>query len=121
MANACRSKLSVAAQHALQDRATPPACRDPSGVRWSDRQTSGASKNPSRAVAVAVTDKLFVNSDRFVTGKSLPGPDIERREPRGFSGWSAERRGYVPDVSRSISAKCVVGEIHHDRAIAAPR
>jgi hypothetical protein len=114
-------ELSTAAQHALQSRATPLfaeihlvfGCLIVKRVRFKDTISS---------VAVAVTDKLFVNFRPVRYRKSCRLADIDADEnPEDFP-LVAERRGYVPDrLSLDFRKGAWVGEFTYDRAIAAPR
>ena len=114
-------ELSTAAQHALQDRTAPLlaeihlvfGCLIVKRVRFKESIT---------AVAVAVTDKLFVNFRPVRYQKSCRLSDIDADEnPEDFP-LVAERRGYVPDrLTLDFRKGAWVGEFTYDRAIAAPR
>ncbi len=114
-------EVSAAAQHALQDRATPLlaeihlvfGCLIVKRVRFKEIVTD---------VAVAVTDKLFVDFRPVRYQKSCRLADIDADEnPEDFP-LVAERRGYVPDRLRlDFNKGAWVGEYTYDRAIAAPR
>jgi hypothetical protein len=114
-------ELSAAAQHALHERATPLlaeihlvfGCLIVKRVRFKEAVSS---------VAVAVTDKLFVNFRPVRYQKSCRLSDIDADEnPEDFP-LVAERRGYVPDrLTLDFHKGGWVGEFTYDRAIAAPR
>lgn len=116
-----RVDLSRAAQHVLRDRATPLlaeihlvfGCLIVKRVRFKDVITS---------VAVAVTDKLFVNFRPVRYQKSCRLSDIDADEnPEDFP-LVAERRGYVPDcLMLDYRNGAWHGEFTYDRALAASR
>ncbi len=114
-------ELSAAAHHALQNRPTPVfaeihlvfGCLIVKRVRFKETVTD---------VAVAVTDKLFVNFRPVRYQKSCRLSDIDADEnPEDFP-LVADRRGYVPDrLTLDFRKGAWVGEFTYDRAIAAPR
>jgi hypothetical protein len=113
--------LSAAAQHALQARTTPLlaeihlvfGCLIVKRVRFKETISS---------VAVAVTDKLFVNFRPVRYQKSCRLADIDADEnPEDFP-LVAERRAYVPDrLALDFRKGAWVGEFTYDRAIASAR
>ncbi len=112
-------ELTAAALNALQGRTTPLlaeihlvfGCLIVKRVRFKETITD---------VAVAVTDKLFVNFRPVRYQKSCRLSDIDADEnPEDFP-LAAERRGYVPDrLTLDFRKGAWTGEFTYDRAIAA--
>lgn len=114
-------EISAAAQRALQERATPLfaeihlvfGCLIVKRVRF---------KESISDIAVAVTDKLFVNFRPVRYQKSCRLSDIDADEnPEDFP-LAVDRRCYVPDrLTLDYRKNAWIGEFTYDRAIAAPR